>query len=82
MTGEIRSTHRLEVARTRLLVQAYNALRPTDHATATLNITVQGTDRRAPSCVPAIYVYGLGRGGGECGVRGTLFHPHDTRDGN
>ncbi|NXT19959.1 CDHR4 protein, partial [Syrrhaptes paradoxus] len=56
MTGEIRSTRRLEVAHTRLLVRAYNALHPTDHANATLNVTVQGTDRRAPSCVPAIYV--------------------------
>ncbi|KAK2534363.1 Cdhr4 [Columba guinea] len=60
MTGEIRSTHRLEVAHTHLIVRAYNALHPTDHATATLNITVQGTDQRAPSCVPAIVVYGLG----------------------
>ncbi|OPJ80746.1 cadherin-related family member 4 isoform A [Patagioenas fasciata monilis] len=56
MTGEIRSTRRLEVAHTHLIVQAYNALHPTDHATATLNITVQGTDQRAPSCVPAIVV--------------------------
>ncbi|KAM6387645.1 LOW QUALITY PROTEIN: cadherin-related family member 4 [Pluvialis apricaria] len=56
VTGEIRSTRRLEVAHTRLLVRAYNALHPADHATATLNITVQGTDRRAPSCVPAISV--------------------------
>ncbi|NXF29852.1 CDHR4 protein, partial [Nyctibius bracteatus] len=54
VTGEIRSTRRLEVAHARLLVRAYNALHPTDHATATLNVTVQGTDRRAPSCVPAI----------------------------
>ncbi|XP_071669148.1 cadherin-related family member 4 isoform X3 [Patagioenas fasciata] len=66
MTGEIRSTRRLEVAHTHLIVQAYNALHPTDHATATLNITVQGTDQRAPSCVPAIVVYGLGWGAG-CG---------------
>ncbi|XP_053932908.1 cadherin-related family member 4 isoform X2 [Cuculus canorus] len=56
VTGEIRSTRRLEVAHTHLLVRAYNALHPADHATATLNITVQGMDRRAPSCVPAIYV--------------------------
>ncbi|KAM6061750.1 cadherin-related family member 4 [Chlamydotis macqueenii] len=56
VTGEIRSTRRLEVARARLIVRAYNALRPTDHATTTLNITVEGTDRRAPSCVPAISV--------------------------
>ncbi|XP_071669153.1 cadherin-related family member 4 isoform X8 [Patagioenas fasciata] len=66
VTGEIRSTRRLEVAHTHLIVQAYNALHPTDHATATLNITVQGTDQRAPSCVPAIVVYGLGWGAG-CG---------------
>ncbi|XP_064931080.1 cadherin-related family member 4 isoform X4 [Columba livia] len=56
VTGEIRSTHQLEVAHTHLIVRAYNALHPTDHATATLNITVQGTDQRAPSCVPAIVV--------------------------
>ncbi|NXN67256.1 CDHR4 protein, partial [Himantopus himantopus] len=56
VTGEIRSTRRLEVAHARLLIRAYNALHPADHATATLNITVQGTDRRAPSCVPAISV--------------------------
>ncbi|XP_029852102.1 cadherin-related family member 4 [Aquila chrysaetos chrysaetos] len=55
-TGEIRSTRRLEVGHALLLVRAYNALHPADHATATLNITVQGTDRRAPSCVPAISV--------------------------
>ncbi|NWS57095.1 CDHR4 protein, partial [Chunga burmeisteri] len=56
VTGEIRSTRRLEVAHARLLVRAYNALHPADHATATLNVTVQGTDRWAPSCVPAIFV--------------------------
>ncbi|XP_032860000.2 cadherin-related family member 4 [Tyto alba] len=56
VTGEIRSTRRLEVAHARLLVRAYNALHPADHATATLNVTVQGTDRQAPSCVPAISV--------------------------
>ncbi|NXK50574.1 CDHR4 protein, partial [Chauna torquata] len=56
VTGEIRSTRRLEVAHARLLVRAYNALQPADQATATLNVTVQGTDRRAPSCVPALYV--------------------------
>ncbi|NWI62671.1 CDHR4 protein, partial [Todus mexicanus] len=56
VTGEIRSTRRLEVARARLLIQAYNARHPADRATATLNITVQGTNRRAPSCVPAIAV--------------------------
>ncbi|NWS77660.1 CDHR4 protein, partial [Crotophaga sulcirostris] len=55
-TGEIRSTRRLEVLHVRLLVRAYNALRPADHATATLNITVQGRDRRAPRCAPAVFV--------------------------
>lgn len=66
VTGEIRSTRRLKVARAHLIVQAYNALHPTDHATATLNITVQGMDWQAPSCIPAIVVYGLGWGAG-CG---------------
>ncbi|XP_074008624.1 cadherin-related family member 4 [Numenius arquata] len=56
VTGEIRSTRRLEVAHTRLLVRAYNTLHPADHDTTTINITVQGTDRWAPSCVPAIFV--------------------------
>ncbi|NXN61951.1 CDHR4 protein, partial [Rynchops niger] len=56
VTGEIRSTCRLEVAHTRLLVRAYNTLHPADHATAMINITVQEMDRRAPSCVPAISV--------------------------
>ncbi|NWY55927.1 CDHR4 protein, partial [Chionis minor] len=56
VTGEIHSIRRLEVAHAHLLVRAYNALHPTDHATATLNITVQGTDWRAPSCSPAISV--------------------------
>ncbi|NXF43046.1 CDHR4 protein, partial [Oceanites oceanicus] len=56
VTGEIRSTCQLEVTHARLLVRAYNALHPADHATTTLNITVQGTDRRAPSCVPALSV--------------------------
>ncbi|NXD63398.1 CDHR4 protein, partial [Eolophus roseicapillus] len=56
MTGKIRSTHRLEVAQEHLVVQAYNALHPADHATTMLNITVQGTDQREPSCVPAIFV--------------------------
>ncbi|XP_075570707.1 cadherin-related family member 4 [Pelecanus crispus] len=56
VTGKIRSTCQLEVAHVRLLVQAYNALHPTDHATTVLNITVQGTDRRAPSCIPALFV--------------------------
>ncbi|XP_072203569.1 cadherin-related family member 4 isoform X2 [Excalfactoria chinensis] len=56
VTGEIRSTRRLEVASTHLLVQAYNALQPSDQDTAVLNVTVQGTEQRAPSCVPALYV--------------------------
>ncbi|NXH78712.1 CDHR4 protein, partial [Hydrobates tethys] len=56
VTGEIRSTRQLEVAHALLLVRAYNMLHPTDHATITLNITVQGTDRRVPSCVPALSV--------------------------
>ncbi|NWX81290.1 CDHR4 protein, partial [Alca torda] len=56
VTGEIRSTRRLEVAHTHLLVRAYNTLHPADHATAMINITVQGVDRQAPSCVPAISV--------------------------
>ncbi|NXW53537.1 CDHR4 protein, partial [Eurystomus gularis] len=56
VTGEIRSTRRLEVAHTHLLVRAYNALNPTDHATVALNITMHGTNWRAPSCVPAISV--------------------------
>ncbi|KAJ7417512.1 cadherin related family member 4 [Pitangus sulphuratus] len=56
VTGEIRSTRRLEVAHAHLLIQAYNALHPADHATATVNVTVQGTDRWAPRCVPAIFV--------------------------
>lgn len=60
MTGEIRSTRRLDVAHARLLVQAYNTLNPADHATAMINITVQEVDQRAPSCIPAISVYGLG----------------------
>lgn len=68
-TGEIRSTRRLEVAHVHLLIRAYNALHPTDHATATLNITVQEMDQRAPSCVPAISVYGSG---GEWGMRDAL----------
>ncbi|NXR77645.1 CDHR4 protein, partial [Pycnonotus jocosus] len=56
VTGEIRSTRRLEGTRAQLLIQAYNALHPKDHATATVNITVQGTDSQAPRCVPAIFV--------------------------
>ncbi|NWQ66029.1 CDHR4 protein, partial [Neopipo cinnamomea] len=56
VTGEIRSTRRLEVARASLLIQAYNALHSTDHATAMVNVTVQGRDHWAPRCVPAIFV--------------------------
>ena len=56
VTGEIRRTSQLEVAHARLLIQAYNALHPADHATTVLNVTVQGTDRWAPSCIPAIFV--------------------------
>ncbi|NWV88982.1 CDHR4 protein, partial [Machaerirhynchus nigripectus] len=56
VTGEIRSTRRLEVSRAQLLVRAYNTLHPDDHATITVNITVQGTDCQAPRCVPAIFV--------------------------
>ncbi|NXT77456.1 CDHR4 protein, partial [Zapornia atra] len=56
VTGEIRSTCQLEVAQVQLRVRAYNALRPADHDITTLNVTVQGTDRRVPSCVPAISV--------------------------
>ncbi|NWV51480.1 CDHR4 protein, partial [Daphoenositta chrysoptera] len=56
VTGEIRSTCQLEVTRAQLLIRAYNALHPNDHATASVNITVQGTDRQAPRCVPAIFV--------------------------
>ncbi|NWR61382.1 CDHR4 protein, partial [Bucorvus abyssinicus] len=56
MTGEIRSTRRLEMAHVHLLIRAYNALHPTDHATTMLNVTVQGMDQEAPSCIPAISV--------------------------
>ncbi|NWW69295.1 CDHR4 protein, partial [Ifrita kowaldi] len=56
VTGEIRSTRRLEAIRAHLLIRAYNALHPDDHATATVNVTVQGTDRQAPTCDPAIFV--------------------------
>ncbi|NXA68826.1 CDHR4 protein, partial [Mohoua ochrocephala] len=56
VTGEIRSTRRLEGIRAHLLIRAYNALHPDDHATATVNVTMQGTDRQAPRCVPAIFV--------------------------
>ncbi|NXC64911.1 CDHR4 protein, partial [Aleadryas rufinucha] len=56
VTGKIRSTRQLEVIRAQLLIRAYNALHPDDHATATVNVTVQGTDRQAPRCVPAIFV--------------------------
>ncbi|NXC05183.1 CDHR4 protein, partial [Orthonyx spaldingii] len=56
VTGEIRSTRQLGVTRAHLLVRAYNALRPHDHATTTVNVTVQGTEQQAPRCVPAIFV--------------------------
>ncbi|NXE67351.1 CDHR4 protein, partial [Calcarius ornatus] len=56
VTGQIRSTRRLQATRAHLLIRAYNALHPKDNATATVNVTVQGTDRLAPSCVPAIFV--------------------------
>ncbi|KAM8994420.1 cadherin-related family member 4 [Ara ararauna] len=56
ITGKVRSTHWLEMAQELLLVQAYNALHPADHATTMLNITVQGMDQQQPSCVPAIFV--------------------------
>ncbi|NXS51462.1 CDHR4 protein, partial [Brachypteracias leptosomus] len=56
VTGEIRSTRWLEVAHAQLLIQAYNVLSPTDHATVTLNVTVQRTNWQAPSCIPAISV--------------------------
>ncbi|NXT68460.1 CDHR4 protein, partial [Chaetops frenatus] len=56
VTGEIRSTRQLQVIRAHLLIRAYNLLHPDDHATATVNVTVQGTDRQAPRCVPAIFV--------------------------
>ncbi|NXU33473.1 CDHR4 protein, partial [Drymodes brunneopygia] len=56
VTGEIRSTRQLEVTHAHLLIRAYNALHPDDHATASLNITVQGTDHQAPRCDPAIFV--------------------------
>ncbi|NXP70685.1 CDHR4 protein, partial [Ramphastos sulfuratus] len=56
VTGEIRSTRQLEAAQAHLLVQAYNVLHPDDHATTTVNITVQGTDQQGPSCVPAIFM--------------------------
>ncbi|KAM6256607.1 cadherin-related family member 4 isoform 2-T2 [Porphyrio hochstetteri] len=56
VTGEICSTRQLEVAQAQLRVQAYNVLRPADHDIAVLNVTVQGTDQRAPSCIPAISV--------------------------
>ncbi|XP_035757453.1 cadherin-related family member 4, partial [Egretta garzetta] len=56
VTGEIRSTCQLEVAHIRLVVQAYNALYPTDRDTITVNISMQGTDRQAPSCIPALSV--------------------------
>lgn len=59
MTGEIRSTRRLEVVSAHLLVRVYNALQPSDQDSAVLNVTVRGTEQRAPSCVPALYTYSL-----------------------
>ncbi|NWR41669.1 CDHR4 protein, partial [Regulus satrapa] len=56
VTGEIRSTRRLEMIRAQLLIRAYDTLHPDDRATATVNVTVQGTGRQAPRCVPAIFV--------------------------
>ncbi|XP_030914079.1 cadherin-related family member 4 [Geospiza fortis] len=56
VTGEIRSTRRLQAIRAHLVIRAYNALHPDVHATATVNVTVQGTDHLAPRCVPAIFV--------------------------
>ncbi|NXE55122.1 CDHR4 protein, partial [Casuarius casuarius] len=62
VTGEIRSAHRLDLERfpqaahTQLLVQAYDMLNPMDHATMTLNITVQRMSQQAPRCAPALYV--------------------------
>lgn len=75
VTGEIRSTRRLEVIRAHLLIRAYNVLHPDDHATATVNVTVQGTDHQAPRCVPAIFVYGSGGSG----VHGALCCTQDMR---
>lgn len=78
VTGEIRSTRWLEGTRAQLLIRAYNSLYPKDHATATVNITVQGTDRQAPRCVPAIFVYGSG--GSDWGAGDSLLHPgHGTQ---
>ncbi|NWR80866.1 CDHR4 protein, partial [Centropus unirufus] len=76
-TGKIRSTRRLLAAHAHLLVRAYNALQPSDHATAALNITVRGQDPRAPSCVPAISVYGSGGAGNAlgCGAQGLSWQP-------
>ncbi|XP_067159748.1 cadherin-related family member 4 [Apteryx mantelli] len=62
MTGEIRSAHRLDLERfpqaahTQLLVQAYDKLNPTDHATVTLNITMKRMNQQAPRCTPSLYV--------------------------
>ncbi|KAM8799896.1 cadherin-related family member 4 [Eudromia elegans] len=65
VSGEIRSTHRLDLERfpqathTRLLVRAYEARAPAATATMALNITVRPRSWPAPRCVPALYVYGL-----------------------
>lgn len=56
----------------RLVVQAYNALYPADHDTTTLNISMQGTDQQAPSCIPALSVYSSG---GEWGMGDALLCP-------
>ncbi|XP_025910815.1 cadherin-related family member 4 [Apteryx rowi] len=62
MTGEIRSAHRLDLERfpqaahTQLLIQAYDKLNPTDHATVTLNITMKRMNQQAPRCTPSLYV--------------------------
>ncbi|XP_025897312.1 cadherin-related family member 4 [Nothoprocta perdicaria] len=61
-SGEIRSTCRLDLERfpqaahTQLLVQAYEARAPAAAATMALNVTVRPRSRRAPRCVPALYV--------------------------
>ncbi|NXA33365.1 CDHR4 protein, partial [Eudromia elegans] len=62
VSGEIRSTHRLDLERfpqathTRLLVRAYEAQAPAVAATMALNITVRPRSWPAPRCVPALYV--------------------------
>ncbi|NWY05471.1 CDHR4 protein, partial [Nothoprocta ornata] len=62
VSGEIRSARRLDLERfpqaahTQLLVQAYEARAPAAAATMALNVTVRPRSRRAPRCVPALYV--------------------------